>query len=391
MACLLKVPIGNDRGVLSFTTPERDLFILKDVKLKGKIQKLKDRWLIGLHHNWHDYKFTYNPLFDFHMAGEEDLKEVQGRSIPLIPMDACNFVPACFRPTEGEKFWDVLYVARAVFFKGIQEFFDTVRSLFDQGHHYRILFICPMAPYKASDKKTVFYNIQEVYDRMFSDKEKDYFTLLTLNTRYPFPFDLETLAYFYRSSKLFVHFANEERRCRVAAYAWTSEIPVVGMSCVGSLLPSDLRKEPFYYEVTRYADFPAKIIAAVKAAAPSSADLERVRSCFADRFTTVDLAKQLETLLGAPGSLPDMSRYALAHLDIRLGRHHGISEGPNNIAMSLEQWVDLAQDNPDAMAEAARTSPDPEKAIEQKVQRLPITQRIKNHFRKTVITEKVDA
>ena len=44
--------------------------------MRAAIEAIKDRYLIGLHHNWHDWEFRYDPLFDFSMAGEGDLREV---------------------------------------------------------------------------------------------------------------------------------------------------------------------------------------------------------------------------------------------------------------------------------------------------------------------------
>ena len=98
MACLLASPGVDTLGAVVFTTPERDQLINGFADVRRAVEQLKSRYLIGLHHNWHDHALRYDPLFDFHMAGEEDLKEVDGVSVPLVPMDACNFVPPCFTP-----------------------------------------------------------------------------------------------------------------------------------------------------------------------------------------------------------------------------------------------------------------------------------------------------
>jgi hypothetical protein len=160
MACILKVPSERSCGALVISTQERDHQINGDPKLRTDLESLKDRWLIGLHHNWHDLKFRYDPLYDFSMAGEGDLVEVTGKNVPLLTMDACNFVPDIFRIGATEKFWDVLYVARAVNFKRIPEFLQCIRDLYDGGHKYRVLFICPLPPYDPKEEKTVFYKIR---------------------------------------------------------------------------------------------------------------------------------------------------------------------------------------------------------------------------------------
>src|SRR5438445_662701 len=111
MATILKAPSGSSRGVVVLTTPERDRVIFEQPDARTALEGLKARWVVGLHHNWHDWEFRYEPVFDFSMAGDGDLVEVDGRDVPLVELDACNFVPPYFSPG-GEDFWDVLYVAR---------------------------------------------------------------------------------------------------------------------------------------------------------------------------------------------------------------------------------------------------------------------------------------
>lgn len=363
MACILKAPTEETKGVVIFTTQERDRLILTDKKLQEKIRSLRDRWVVGLHHNWHDYNFVYNSLFDFSMAGEEDLREATGKSVPLIPMDACNFVPDFFKPSQGEKFWDILYIARAVFFKRIPEFFECIRALYDKGYKYRVLFICPIPPYDRKETKTVFYNIRKVYDGMFSAEEKNLFILLTLNYRYPFPFGLETLSYFYKSSKIFVHFAEDERRCRVVAYAWATGIPVAGMPCVGSLLPKELRVKPYYYEVSDYSHFPEQIVCAINDSQSDRNDFEKARKNFSIVYTKQVLSQRLEKFFTVNGLGYETNHLSLSNLDIRLGRHHGIGSGPNTVLFPLPQFVTLLQ-NQQRVMEVVMNYQDPEKQLE---------------------------
>ena len=72
VACLLKVPSGTEKGVVTFTTQERDRFIRPFTVFRNAVESLKKGWVVGLHHNWHDHRFQYDPLFDFSMAGEGD-------------------------------------------------------------------------------------------------------------------------------------------------------------------------------------------------------------------------------------------------------------------------------------------------------------------------------
>jgi hypothetical protein len=207
---------------------------------------------------------------------------------------------------------------------------------------------------------------------MFSEEEKDRFTLLTLDYRYPFPLDLETLAHFYRSSRVFVHTADEERRCRVAAYAWASGVPVVGMSCVGSLLPKELRTPPYFYQTSAYPEFPDRIVEALSAQSTSGThrDCQKVRECFSVEYTRARLAENLARLADSSHLQFGADRLALCNLDIRLGRHHGIGSGPNTVSMSLADFIGVLLDQEDVVARALKQR-DPEREVERLLVRRP--------------------
>lgn len=354
MACLLLAPQGNKRGVVTFTTGERDDLILRYPDLVAAIEKLKSRYVVGLHHNWHDYGFRYNPLFDFHLAGLEDLIPVPGTPAPpLVPMDACNFVPPFFTPGAGEKFWDILFVARAVFFKGIPEFFSAIRKLYDEGHKLRVMFLCPVPPKGDS-------GLRALYEGMFSLEERGYFTFLTIPFDYPFPLDMPTLAHFYSASRIFVHSAPDERRCRVAAYAWAMEMPVVGMACIGSVLAPEHRVQPYFHEIAHYDEFPTAILNAIQASNNASGGAARSDVATAD--TIVTLRHHLERLFGADAlsSLP-----LSAHdLDIRMGRHHGLAAGRNRVEQDIGTFIGQLQSLSDVeLAHIVTSELDPEKTL----------------------------
>jgi len=364
MACILKAPSNDSKGIVVFTTQERNHLILKQRKLQYLLQSLKPKWVIGMHHNWHDFQFKYNDLFDFHMAGDGDLIEVDSKTVPLINMDACNFVPDCFRPADNEKFWDILYVARAVGFKKIPEFFQCIRKLYDDSKRYRVLFICPVPPYERKERKTVFYKVRDVYSSLFSESEQNLFNLMTIDYRYPFPLDLETLAFYYRSSKIFVHFADNERRCRVAAYAWASGIPVVGMQSVASLLPKHMQRSPYYYEVSDYDLFPDAINNALDKRGLSDEQLLNVRNCFCALYTKAVIDQKMETFFRNNKLAYSSKDSAYHNLDIRLGRHHGLGNNPNIINTDLNDFIKYLSVNHDDVASLLNNNDDPEKTLQ---------------------------
>jgi glycosyltransferase involved in cell wall biosynthesis len=362
MACLVKPPSREGRGVLTFTTQERDRFIHHDPGLARSIETLKSRFLVGLHHNWHDLSFRYDPLFDFSLAGAEDLREVNDVDFSLIPLDACNFVPDYFQPPGADKFWDILFVAHPVFFKRVPTLFEAVRRLYDRGLHYRVLHICPMPPYSSSERETVLYDVRDRYDAMFSEFEQDLFTLLTLDFRYPFPFDLPTLAHFYRSSRVFVHPANDERRCRVAAYAWAAGLPVVAAASVGSLLPLPLRREPYFFEVGATESYDRQLERAVERARNERLDFAELRRELVSEHTVARLDRELAALAVPNGGYSEAPILG-SGLDIRLGRHHGIGLNRNSVPQTVADFVRyLATRGDGEIARDVQVS-DPERAI----------------------------
>jgi glycosyltransferase involved in cell wall biosynthesis len=364
MAAILRLPDAAGPGVISFTTQERDNAINAAPEVRAAVESLKMEWLVGLHHNWHDHSFRYDPLFDFSFAGDDDLHEVNGTPFPVIGLDACNFTPEVFT-TGDAPFWDVLFVARAVYFKRIPEFFRTIRSLYDDGHMVRVLLLSPMPPYDPADEKTAFYGIRAAYERLFSPEEQDLFTLITMDWRYPFPLDLPTLAHFYRSSRIFVHTADDERRCRVAAYAWTSGLPVVGPEPVGSLLPSELRCAPWFFEAATDSDLPSLILDALRAAPLRGRDLDAVRAEVASAGTRSVLVERLAEVARSRGISWSNDGLALERLDIRLGRHNGLGvPGPNRVDPSVAELVEQLANGSAALTGALSTI-DPERALEQ--------------------------
>jgi glycosyltransferase involved in cell wall biosynthesis len=361
MACLLKTPDRSSKGVVVFTTQERDNVISADPHLHGAIGALKGRWVVGLHHNWHDHGFVRDELYDFSMAGEGDLI---GDPVPLVTLDACNFVPPEFRPG-GDPFWDLLYVARPVFFKGLDHFLDAVRALYDEGRHDRVLCVCPMPPFDPADETTVFYGLEDAYLERFSPEERRLFTLLVIRRDYPFPLDLPTLAHLYRSSRAFAHFAPDERRCRVAAYAWATGLPVAGTEAVGSLLPAELRRRPAFYEVDAENGYAQRIAEALDAPRDPAAHAAAAEY-FSPAGPVRSLAGQLGSLFPGDG-LGDPSAYSTSGLGIRLGRHHGISSGPNRVPMSVAELVAALAADDGAAAAAVAASDDPEMALAERL------------------------
>jgi glycosyltransferase involved in cell wall biosynthesis len=365
MACILKFPSATGRGLLTITSPEYREFLAPDLAARHALNALRSKWVLGQHHNWHDFGHRHDPLFDFHLAGELDL------GLPgdlVVPLDACNFVPAEFGDmpvgAAPAKFWDVLVVSRPVAFKRVDRMLEVVRHLYDRGRFPRVLFICPMPPETPGQQQFEFRNVLDDYMRLFDAGERRLFTILKFDYDYPFPLDLATLAHYYRSSRVFLHLAADERRTRVAAYAWASGLPVVAARSVGSLLPADLRRSPYFFGVGRDEAETARVVRTASSLVGRwRQDGVREIAAYAEALVTaIETAEaghspdEARRYFEFPSSyrrlahelnsrFPDVqfpaeARDGLAHaLDIRLGRHCDGGHGPNSIPLPLPEFV----------------------------------------------------
>jgi hypothetical protein len=205
---------------------------------------------------------------------------------------------------------------------------------------------------------------------MFSAEERKLFNLWVPRHDYPFPLDLATLAMLYRTSRVFVHAANDERRCRVAAYAWSTGLPVVAMDAVASLLPAELQRPPFWFDVKRDDGYADAILAAL-AISREATDFSPVRALMSETKTRPVFAERIKTLLaaGEPRASALTERdFSLERLDIRLGRHFEHRQTTNTLRLPLELFVDdLAAGRVDAAVADAMAEPDPERALEERL------------------------
>ena len=341
MACILKTPIATSKGVITFTTQEWRV-ICSSSSLTAELNSLRSKYVLGLHFNWHDYKFDPPQEFDFFMAGEDDLRPVNDKPYRLLPMDACNFTPSEYHPVDhNSRYWDVLLVGNPVYFKRPEIALQTIRDLFNKSNRpLNVLYVCPIPKYSFWDENTVLYDIREYYESLFSLEERSRFTLLTTSFDSPNPFDRRTLSVFFKNSKVFLHCATEERRCRIAAYAWCAGLPVVAYPCVGSLLPANLRTPTGFYNIENDKDYAAKLITAIENS--SKFDSTPYRSVLSEDFAVTTLKNELIKIFDEL-SLPFEGNILGKNLDRRLGWHHqGIGGVSNGLKQPLSDFMKAA-------------------------------------------------
>ena len=324
MACIIKSP-NETKGIISFTSPESREVIKGDVK-QYLIDNRKD-WVYLLHHNWQPC--TNDSFFDSSMCNVIDL--INGGE--CLDMDCCNFSPKIYCPS-NEKTFDVLFVTRAVTFKRLNVFYDICKNLLSKKPDIKILLIC-FVPEVDCDP----VNPKQIYLDRFTREERRNFVSLFFDYDYPFSMDKYYLAHFYRSSKVFLHTANEERHPRVCSYAWASGIPVVGYRPLATFLSDKFIQEPYFYQINNDGEYVDKILKAIETPMPYDEIKYEVNEEFSiDLFT-----KKLISLCNKLDVPMETDSIFKRNLDFRLGRHCSISLGDNTLPIGIPELMELAK------------------------------------------------
>ena len=323
MACIIKIPSDTSRGIITFTTLERDNFILNNSNVIKNITSLKKNWLIGIHHNWHDFNFSYNKIFDFHFAGKNDLVEINKKNFLSSDFDCCNFIPNYFNFSNKNKIWDLLFVGRPVFFKRLNKFYDVVREIYDNKIYIKILCIVWKSKKKFIKESHEFNNFYEVYLKRFSKHERVHFKLISLD--HDKPFNLKTLSKYYKNSRIYIHTSDVERRSRTTAYALKAGMPVVCMESIASISKRKYIRRPFIYIARKDKDFSKLALKALKFS-KSKFYKKNVMKPSMENFNykknEKNLIKFFEKVEKKKYKNSDLSLFNLKNLDYRLGQSY---------------------------------------------------------------------
>lgn len=343
MATILKLP-NKEKGILIITDIERDRKIKKDKCLAREINRMKAQWIVGMHANY--WRAAYDDaegLIDFMIGSEDDILLPQEEiKYPLLKISVANFNDAAlWKQKPEEKFWDIINVGKAAKYKNNIMFFNVIRELYDQGHEYRVLHICP-----APLKKTNGYHsdLEKVYEKMFTIKERRRFNLLSMRSTEISPFDLETLSLFYSKSKVFAFTSLSEHRPRTPGYAGAAGMPVVVSESVSLLYPKKLRRAPYLYSANNVKDFACKAIEAVCSydlGANNVSTMSHVIENFSAENSIEKLKEYLRRYFNIQQDLLSQN------LGLRLARHHGFGSHPiSSVSMSLNHLIKCLESNP---------------------------------------------
>lgn len=328
MAAILKFP-GKTKGLVCFTKQETSNIPSFDF--------LRSKWVVGLHHNWqpayHDNRFDVSIICKNYMMTA---------GAPVIDAHACSYVSKYFNPSPfSQRHWDILYVARSVDFKRISVFLNSIRKVYDMGYDYRVLLIACNGPMPTDTEKCP-KDLLGDYMKMFSHEERTRFNLLEMNYNYPFTFDHETLAHFYKSSKVFTHVGNIGYWSRVASQAYAAGLSVVCYPGQSTVVPEKLRKSPVTHVYNNDSEIPLRMIEAVESYNENYDSDLFVESSnhFQPENTSIRTKDEIRKFFQKIGIEFDSSDgFNLHNLDRRIARHVGASIGDNKVSMSINDFM----------------------------------------------------
>lgn len=337
MACILKLPTAKNKGIISFTTQEQ-LFLINEKN--ENLRKLKKKYFIGIHHNWHNHKLKVNKFYDFYLAGKGDLVEIEKKYIPQIELDAINFVPESFE-FQKKKFWDLLVVTRPVKWKNIFEIFNVCKKIVKE--RKKILIICPFMDNVGGDTHS-FKSIITRFNLLFSYSERQLINFLHPKYNNNFPLDMDTLSFFYKNSKVFLHMVPEERRPRVCAYAYACGLPVVSFNNPASIIPNSYKNPPIHYKISSFKQASSQILKAlnyVNSKKYNKNNMIKSIKYFNLKDNQKRIIKEFENIFKINFNNFDKESFYLEKLDIRLGRHHEIEK---NLKLKFNTLINILND-----------------------------------------------
>lgn len=326
MACIIKLP-GESKGIISFTSQERDKLIYKSPTLQRLLKESSNKWLYLLHHNWQPCQ--HDDFFDASLCNHMDLTN-KGE---CLDMDCCNFSPMEFMPRSSSDKWiDVLYVTRVVSFKRLNVFFDICKKLLDKNKDIKIVLIASIPEVDCDPK-----NPKQIYLEKFSREERRRFLAIFFDYDYPFSMDKYYLSNFYNSSKTFLHTSNNEYHSRVCSYALACGVPVVGYKSLVSFIGTDNLKEPLFYDVKNDSEYISQIENAIEN--HKSFEHDVIKNVVCEDFSIHTFKNRLSSLFQKKGLTFVDEHFFPKNLDFRLGRHLKISLGDNSLDISIEELM----------------------------------------------------
>lgn len=246
MAHIFKHPNKSNKGIIIFTHKELQIFNLKVNRrliknptrilssyffFKTKISRIRKKYFIGIHYGAYHRNLKTPAWVDFHMSAPGTAKFLDNPDI--LPLNSANFTPLVMqKDSVATKYWDIICVAHSTYQKKYPELLKAVRKLFDLDNNVKILFVIASGK-DESDSKKYYKTIFNDYNKLFSPKERELFTIIKTDPETGFQgFSYTFLSYLYNRSKVFTIFSQIEGESRVVKEAQLCGLPVVVKSDV---------------------------------------------------------------------------------------------------------------------------------------------------------------
>ncbi len=228
MAFVLKKPSGKSKGVIVFTHKERPVLGATVPKLLPFVERVRERYVLGMHFGWYQERISDFQGIDFYLAAPGTFGAKSDLSIRHVPVSSRNFIPVCFRPDEEvKKYWDILCIARPRKFKRLDDFLTVVRKVYDGRPATRALLIT-VEPEGELDQRLFYANLADDYVKLFNAEERERFTLMRLKEGAGiFPLSSEMVAHHMQQSRIFALFSDQEGESRVVAEALLCGLTIV--------------------------------------------------------------------------------------------------------------------------------------------------------------------
>ena len=201
---------------------DQHLDIINNIKNKG--------YFIGVHYGGFSHGATYPDFADFFM-GKPSVTDIAQRYPESfdIPVVSSNFTSTVFKKDpEVKKYWDIINVSRSGNVKRLDVFFREIKKIYESGKKYKILLVCAKRNEEKLWPQDHFMNIEDVYYDLFTDEERQLFTLMRLDESLEFKgLSKKQLSFFYQCSKVSTLFSMCEGSPGVIAESLLSEVPVV--------------------------------------------------------------------------------------------------------------------------------------------------------------------
>lgn len=226
MASVIKQAQDGSKGIVVFTHKERPFLESSLPAVQDALAALEGRYVCGMNWGWYHKDVSVIPHIRFHLAGHDTLHLSADNPTPVIRMCSRDFIPDSFRPADTLKQWDLIAVGRCEPFKRHEDFLNIFRGLLDRKPDARALLMAPFGPARQNYADDLVRTANDLFNAEEQNR-LDLMLPMILNTRKLFPVSHETMAWFYQSSRVYVHCAGQEGGSRTISEALLSGLPCI--------------------------------------------------------------------------------------------------------------------------------------------------------------------